>query len=209
MKKQILTVALGVVIAASVASAAVSIQVGAADVRDNVGNLAPLNTVGLWIIDTATNGFVTGTLDPGFSIAVGSRWPSPTSDDYILAKLDINAVQEPGYISIDFWGVYPSPVAAGMRFGIVWMVNQTLADDIARPGWYGFFTDWQGVYGMRPWILPPDPTAFLDFDMTTESQGGTVPNEMGYAMHQIIPEPSTALLVGAGLLGLAAIRRRR
>lgn len=86
MKKQILAATLGVVLAASAASAAVSLQVVAADVRDHLGNLCPLNTVGLWIVDTATNGFVTGDLMAGSSIAVGSYWAG--SDDYILSKLD-------------------------------------------------------------------------------------------------------------------------
>jgi hypothetical protein len=208
-KKLVVAGAFMISLLATNTMASVSIIVDALNVNAHSTLPAPQTTLGLLVVDKTGDGFITGTLNDGLAISIGSYWGGST-DDLIIGADRISSTGTEGYLSIGLSNyTYPSGVTAGMKFGIVWLPDQPSGNSSTlAPGWYGLFSDSAGTYSAA-WVLPPDPTALSSYDMTTVSQGGSVPNSAGNANYQIIPEPSTWLLVGSGLLGVVLIRRRK
>jgi len=211
MKKLLIATIAAVSLVGMQAIASVSLHIDALDLLDHTGSLAPLNAVGLWIVDTSGGTSLSPTLTLGENIAVGQTLLGST--DKIIGDNDINtSTATTGYLGLDSGGTYGSgvltSVAAGYKFGIIWLVNQSLAVTTAVSGYYGEFNDAAGAYSTA-WVLPPDGST-SSYDMTTVSEGGGVPNSAGIANLQIIPEPSSIMLVVVGLLGgVGLIRRRR
>jgi len=211
MKKLLVAAIVAVSLVGMQAMASVSLSLGAADILDNNGNLAPVNTVGLWIVDTSGGTSLSPILTLGENIAVGATLTGTT--DKIVDAEDINSTTaSPGSISLSYAGTYGSgvngtSVAVGQKFGLIWLVNQAIGQTTAVAGWYGEFNDAAGAYS-NPWVLPADG-GNVSYDMTTASEGGSVPNSMGMASLQIVPEPSSIMLVLVGLLGGFGLIRRR
>ena len=194
------------------AMAYVGMSISAADLFTSDGlTLAPLNTVGLWIVDTSGGTSLSPVLTLGENIALGTTLAGTT--DKIISVNDINnSTATPGQyadgITLAYGSGIGTGVAAGQNFGIIWLVNQSLSVTTAEAGYYGEFTDWPGSYS-NPWVTPPNFYT-ISYDMTTVSEDGTVPNSTGIANLVIVPEPSSIMLVAVGLLGgIGLIRRRR
>jgi len=91
-------------------------------------------------------------------------------------------------------------LATGQPFGMIWFPNRS---DTSLPGPMG--GEAYGFYTHTDWILPPDGHT-VSFGFETVSVGGSIPDAVGFANLTVIPEPSTAVLLLAGL-GLALTRR--
>jgi len=212
MKKLLIAAIAALSLVGMQAMASVSIDLSAADILDNASNLAPLNTVGLWIVDTSGGASLSPSLSLGENIAVGATLTGTT--DKILVAADINNTTST-IGSIDLAVVnspYPAGFASGQKFAIIWLVNQALSVTTAQAGYFGEFYDSNAANDSQDgdaWVLPPDGTT-TSFDMTTASESGNILNSAGIASLQIIPEPSSIMLVVMGLLGgMGLIRRRR
>jgi len=210
MKKLVIAAIAAVSLIGMQAMASVNLTLSAEDLLDNTGvNMAPLNTVGLWIVDTSGGTSLAPILTLGENIAVGTTLTGTT--DKILAAADINnSTDTTGQLGITFLGNdNVNGYAVGDNFGLIWLVNQSLGVTTAQAGWYGEFTDWPGSYS-NPWVLPSNNGTDTSFDLTTVSESGGVPNSYGEATLQIVPEPSSIMLVVVGLFGgIGLIRRRR
>jgi hypothetical protein len=207
MKRLLVVTVAALSLVAIQARASVTLDIGAVDLLDQNGNLAPLNTVGLFVVDTTGAGFSLPTsIASGTSIAVGSFFAGTNLK--IMADDDINnATATPGCLGLDFLGRYAGNVSAGEKFGIVWLPEQTLGDTTLEAGHAGIFSDGAGTYSTA-WVLPPDGNV-REFDMTTVSEEGSVPNADGLATITIVPEPSSISLVVLGMLGVVGFARRR
>jgi len=222
MKKLLIATIAAASLVGMQAMANISVSLTANQIYDNTGvNVAPGNTVGLWYVDTSGGTSLAPTLSLGENIAVGALLTGTT--DRIIQVNDINnTTGSPGSIGLSIvnepYGSGPGTdsagdlyslvgVTSGDSFGLIWLVNQSLNVTTAQTGHYGEFNDAAGNFS-NGWTLPVSGT--VSYDMTTESQGGSVPESAGIANLSIVPEPSSVMLVVVGLLGgLGLIRRRR
>jgi hypothetical protein len=62
-----------------------------------------------------------------------------------------------------------------------------------------------------PWVIPGDNSATVMIALATEGYGGTLPDSAASTAPatDVIPEPTTGVLVGLSLLSLAGLVRRR
>ena len=209
MKKLLVITVVALSLVALQARASVGLTLGAADILDQYSQLAPSNTVGLWVVDTTGAGFALPTsIASGSSIAVGSYFAGTALQ--IVDAEDINTTTaQLGDISLTFNGTYGvgNIATAGEKFGIIWLTQQTIGDTTLEGGYAGIFSDGAGLYS-NAWVLPSDGSA-LGYDMTTVSESGSVPDADGIANIMIVPEPSSLALVVVGLLGAVGMIRRR
>jgi len=191
------------------AFATISIDVGAADLRDNNGVLMPTNGLVLLVADTLSNGFVVADNLLGASIASASSFLK--DDDWIIWRAELDSGFGEGYllqtagnlILTNGWGV-------GDPIALYWFPTLTLTDTTVPAGiWHGWYTTNVAIDTTTPpgWFTPGDGAA-ITLNLVTESQGGSSPNSMGYANY-FVPEPSALALVGMGLAAMWLMRRYR
>ena len=68
----------------NVAPLPTTIDIGAANLQDGSGNLAPTNSVAVLVVDTGNNGFVDP--QPGFALSLGATWGT---DDKVVGLWDL------------------------------------------------------------------------------------------------------------------------
>jgi hypothetical protein len=206
MKKLIVIAVALVSLTAMRANAAITINMDAIDVLDDLSVLAPQGTVGLMIVDKLGDGIGNGPELAGGSIAVGAFFAG--ADNEIVGNITIaGSSAQDGYLAFASSFTIPGGVSGASRFAVVWLPYQALDQTTLQAGWYGWYSDAAGTHDAA-WVVPSDGST-INYNMTTVSQGGTVPNASGVASHEIIPEPSTVTLVGLGLLGMVGLIRRR
>jgi len=190
------------------ANATVSITIQADDLLDQNSALVGVNSEGVMFVDTTTNGVPTGTLTAPFSIAIGAVIPG-TGDKIVDLEYPNNGNGNPGELDFGATIALGGPFYQGQHVGVMWLPANLTPNSTAVPGWYGAFSDFAGAYSTA-WVIPADGSN-VSWDMTTLSQGGSVPNADGDVSGQIVavPEPSTFMLIGVGLLGAFAFRRHR
>jgi len=199
MKKLLVIAIASLGLIALQANADVSVNLDASTLlQGGSGSSASLtSTLVLLVVDVSGNGLVTADLTPGISLAIGS---SLGTDDLIIGRFDMS-VGGAGYVSATTSIVG----TAGKVLGIIWLNGNTIGDTTLTGGGnkYGSTINTSPVGG-DTWSIPADGN-LISLVLST----GDDDVSLGYATHNIIPEPSTYMLVGTGLLGLLAIRRRR
>jgi hypothetical protein len=211
------------------AKAAIVVEIAAQDLQtEQLGTLFPTNALVQLVNLGADGAFNPIALGDG-----GSQWVS--GDDTLLSfnigsseghttdRFDVaEGAGQTGFLlrTFDF-----SAVPTGTRLGIRWFpaiaatafdaTGSALLADQTR---YGQFTrqgaplNAEGDPTVIPWIVPANVvgvTQAFRFDpLVTATQGGADPNSAGVAGQTVIPEPSSALLLAFGALGMLARRRR-
>ena len=208
MKKLIAITAAIATLVTMKANATVTVALDALDVLNAASALAPQGTVGLMIVDKSGDGITNGPLTAGGSIANGQTFGG--SDNVIVGNITIAGTSaQDGWLAWSAAWAIPSGVSGASRIAIVWLPDQAGNQSTLAAGAYGWFSDASGTYSTA-WVVPADG-ATVTYDMTTVSEGGSVPDAFGVANHTInaIPEPSTVALVGLGLVGMVGMIRRR
>jgi hypothetical protein len=185
----------------------IALNIDAEALKDRNGIRIPDGTgLILLIADTSVNGFQIN-LTLGSSLTVGS---SLGADDQILGKWAVGAggfgagTFEVGNATFDLAGSFN----AGDPLGLYWFPNLTTSSANLTAGTFGVFTGGSG------WVTPSDGStvslSFFTADATELDFGGPYLASRGVASLPLpVPEPSTMLLVGVGLLGAICLRRHR
>jgi hypothetical protein len=180
--------------------ATTTFQVFSADLQDANGTLMPVSGLAMLVVDTAADGF---------------GGPSPTAfvsgDDVILGAWNLSSSGTPGMLTeITAPVVYSGGISAGDPLRLFWFPTLTISS--LTPGYgtqYGSYTDAVGIDGSAAWVMPSDTGAQIDLYFLTQSQSGSNPDTAGRASNVTpVPEPTTYVLVGFGLLGAWLMRRR-
>jgi hypothetical protein len=187
------------------AHATTTFQVFAADLQLDNGMLMPTSGLVLLVVDSGANGFTVPA--PGASVGLGATL---AGDDVVVGRFDLSSSGTPGLLAGDPAVVtYGGAITTGDALQLYWFPSLTLGSASAPGGAkYGKYTDAVGIDGSAAWALPADAGATLDLYFLTASQGGSNPDTAGRASFTVVPEPTTAMLVGLGLLGVLGIRRR-
>ena len=199
--KKLLVIAIASLSLIAAANANVAINLDASTLlQGGSGSAASLSsTLALLVIDNAGNGLTTADLSTGISLALGGIIGG---DDIIVARFDMS-VGGDGYVS----GTTSFTATAGKVLGIYWFNGNTISDTLLTGAGnkYGSAINPSPIAG-DAWAVPADgnlSSLVLSTPDDAESLGYATGNIVG------VPEPSTYMLVGTGLLGLLAIRRRR
>ncbi len=154
------------------------------------------------VIDPTGDGFA--PLNGGESLTVGASW----GNDIVLQIEDLTAGGTDGLYLGSMTVTYTAPITSGDKIIMYWFPTLTLSSSSLSFGdSYGSYRDDVGLDGGAPWSLPADTGAALALNALTVSFGGSLVDGSLIA-NQVVPEPSTLVLVGLGLLGMAALRRR-
>lgn len=182
-------------------------NISAANLYDNSGlNLLPQNSLVIFVVDTTGNGFSAG-LAAGDSLLVGQSLHG--GDDLIIARMDLTGSGQDGALSGAATVDYAGAVGENDPVAIYWFSGATLGNTTAQGNMsYGTYTDAIGIDSSARWALPADTGAALQLIFFTQAFGGSNPEIAGMAGFAVIPEPSTFVLVGLGLVSLMVIRRR-
>jgi hypothetical protein len=193
------------------AHATVTLFIDAEALKDASGTrISEGNGLVLIVADTLNNGF-TSLLDPGFSLTLGSTL-NGTSDDLIIAKY---AVESGGFGDGCFQVTVPSLTLAGAwnagdAINLYWFPSLTPTTLTTPAG--AFYNLLTGTFGGF-WSTPSDGGSFsmswFTSDATELESGGPNAASLGNASLQIIPEPSTVVLVGMAIAGSCFLRRRK
>lgn len=208
MKKTLIAFAVAGLLAAVPVTQAVTLNLTAAILLDEDGNVLPDGSTMMLIASTANDSF-------GNLTSLNSASPSAflnESDDVIVARwaLDSTIVGVPGahqqaiYFTLGDFGT-----SANNALLLVWYSGlyentaPTEPGPLRRFGTFGFPQD-------SSWRIPGDNSATIFLSFQTEDGEGTWPNDYGRTSQiTAIPEPSSIALVALGCVGALAARRFR
>ncbi len=176
--------------ALSISARAATIEVDALVLGDELGVAVPTGQgLGIVVLDVADDGFG-GPTATSFSSGV---------DDLVLGSFDLTGgTVEAGHFQQLISGItYANGRGSGDDVILYWFPH--LSTSATQPG----FSEEFGAVRNPDWVLPPaeNDTVGLGFD----SIGQVIP---AFLQTEPIPEPTSALLVGLGMLSFAIIRRR-
>jgi hypothetical protein len=193
-----------------------TVNFGLGNLRDQNSALVVDGSLAIAVADTAGLGLagltnqLTGTmsLTPGSAIGSGNG--------YYLMNLTANGTSggyESGAVNNQ---TLTSPLATGQNVYIIWFPTLTTSSTTIGNGtWYGVIGGAQASpysigEGGQAWTIPSGGST-VNMYADDASNFGSVPSSLLTAQWHTaaIPEPSTLLLVGAGLMGLITLRRRR
>jgi PEP-CTERM motif-containing protein len=183
-----------------------TLMVTAGMLQDSNSVVVATNSLAVLVVDTGGDGFE--SLELGASLTLGT---AIEGNDVIVGKWEVGYASETAGELVDTTGPISYAglgIAAGNAVRLYWFPSLGVADTvIGAPTPYGLYSDGVGVDGSAAWEMPVDTGATVDLKFLTETVGGSNPETAGRAAF-VVPEPTTMLLVGAGLLGVAALRRR-
>lgn len=197
---------------AAISHASITFSIGAAELRDDEGAVAPTSTLYLLIADITGDGFgsVDGTINRiqnGAPLGVGSLIDNMGL--LVLHRGDLSGAG-PGFafdsVTLDLGSGWEENDA----LALLWFPTLSPASTHTLAGDpYGFYTDPTGIDFSDPWFTPADGSSDYTLNFVTVSQGGSNPDSTGNASLAVIPEPAiAAVLGGLFVLGLAVWRRR-
>jgi hypothetical protein len=212
MKKLLVAIAVCLSLVAIQANATVSIGLDSSGLlQDNSATAIPgdANSMGLLVVDIGGLGAPTATIGNGVAITLGS---TILGNYIVIASGDFTAPGTDGLLQLANGAlVLAGNVATGKQIDLIWfpgLVGTSTATPASGTSWYGSF--YGGLSGNGdPWTGPADGFAGKIQFLTAAVEGGNA-DSAGVASNPVGgPEPSAHMLVGTGLLGLLAIRRRR
>lgn len=212
LKSALATLSFGI-LSLSGSQASVSFLMDAEVLADSGGVPISLTSAVAIVVDTAGDGF--GPVVPG-TVSVNDFLNG--SDDRIVF------IDEPGISSgepgLVFTATFPITIdntpgppvpSSGDQVAVYWFPNVGTDGAISAGQEYGMYTDQVGIDGSEVWVVPPDNTTnhVLVF-ATTDSMniGGSNPPSAGHASLRVIPEPSSAILLGLAAFAFGSRRRR-
>lgn len=192
-------------------SHAVTFNIDAELLKTSTGNPIPNGTgLILLVADTTSNGFAS-VLSPGGSVMLGGAL---YDDDVVVGRwtltYGVDGVFQDTTGSIPFFGLW----GKDDPLQLYWFPELSLTTSFLSAGdTYGQYRSNIGADGSFPWFTPSAadliPLKFFTEDASELYFGGSNPAIAGNASLQVIPEPSTVLLVAFGLLGTWIIKRRK
>jgi autotransporter-associated beta strand protein len=159
-----------------------TIAIGAADLQDGSGNLAPSNSVAVLLVDTGNNGFAAP--QPGFGLSLGATWGA---DDQIVGLWDLRGSvdctgNDGGALCAETIIAYANGIAPGQALQLYWFPSLTLASNVLGVTSYGLYTDPVGIDSSDPWVLPGGGGT-LNVIFITTPYGGSNPESAGEAIY--------------------------
>lgn len=198
MKKLLVIAVASLSLIAAQSYGAVGIALDASTLLEAGSGSAAISTVSLvlLVVDVSGNGVSTADLTVGQDLSLGGT----IGDDLIIARFDCQ-VGGLGYVSGNTQVVGTS----GKPLGLIWFSGNTIGDNslvMTTASLYGSLIN-AAIVGGDVWTMPSDG-ADISLVLSTADEAASE----GFSTHNVIPEPSTYMLVGTGLLGLLALRRR-
>jgi polygalacturonase len=164
----------------SVALPPSTIDIGAGNLQDASGNLAPTDSVAVLVVDTGTNGFADARAD--FALSTGATWGT---DDKVIGLWDLRdsvscSGNDGGALCAETVMSYLDGIAPGQPLQLYWFPSLTLSSNVLGNTQYGRYTDQVGIDGSDPWRTPPGESA-LTLWFITAAFGGANPETAGRA----------------------------
>jgi len=111
-----------------------------------------------------------------------------TGDDVVLYRTNLDSGFGPGLFqrSIGFELIAFAGLNPGDPVQLYWFPTLTASSSSPGPGaTYGFYRHDAGLDGSASWVIPSDGS-LVNLKFITASQGGSNPDELGYANHAIV-----------------------
>ena len=153
-------------------------------------------TTGGWATGPAPFGnYLGGSYDPAGDFNYRTLWPADGADGYDLwVRTSINLTNFD--LASVLWGL-------GVDNGFALYANGVL---IAAANGEGYTYRWEYSGGFAPGVLNQGLNVIA---VALEDHGGLTAFDMQITGTPSVPEPTTMLLLGTGLVGMAVLRRRR